>query len=202
MKHYFLLAAFTLLCYCTPNRQKQAMSADRPTISIEGDNFLINGVPTLQGVVWNGIDMEGLLPNSRMVQGIFDDMNPETAVRWKYPDTQTWDPDRNTNEFVAAMDDWYAHGLLAFTINLQGGSPMGYGNKNWHNSAFYPDGSLREDYMIRLGKILDKADQLGMVPIVGLFYLGRINILMMMQQCKMQWIKPSTGYWTKAMKTY
>jgi hypothetical protein len=33
----------------------------------------------LKGIVWNGINMEGLLPNSRMVQGIFDDENPETV---------------------------------------------------------------------------------------------------------------------------
>jgi hypothetical protein len=50
---------------------------------------------------------------------------------------------------------------------------MGYGNKNWHNSAYYEDGSLRDDYMLRLEKILDKADKLGMIPMVGLFYFGQ-----------------------------
>ena len=78
--------------------------------------------------------------NSRMVQGIFDDMNPETASKWKYPDTGTWDPDRNTDEFVSAMEDWNAHGVISFTINLQGGSPMGYGNQGWHNSAYTKTG--------------------------------------------------------------
>jgi len=172
MRICFAIIFSLLLTFCTsPQREDTPTSKTR--ISIEGENFLINGQPTLEGVVWNGIDMEGLLPNSRMVQGIFDDLNPETVDRWKYPDTQTWDPDRNTNEFVEAMDDWYEHGLLSFTINLQGGSPMGYGNKNWHNSAFQPDGSLRSAYMQRLQKILDKADKLGMVPIVGLFYFGQ-----------------------------
>ena len=107
-----------------------------------------------------------------MVQGIFDDLNPETAVRWDYPDGK-WSPERNTNEFVDAMDEWKAHGLLAFTVNLQGGSPMGYGNKNWYNSAYFEDGNLRPEYMTRLKKILKKADVLGMVPIVGLFYFGQ-----------------------------
>ena len=111
--------------------------------------------------------------NSRMVQGIFDDLNPETAVRWKYPDTKIWSADRNTNDFVTAMDDWHAHGLLSFTVNMQGGSPMGYGNKNWYNSAYQEDGELRADYMARLKKILDKADELGMAPILGLFYFGQ-----------------------------
>jgi hypothetical protein len=38
--------------------------------------------------------IEGLLMNSRMVQGIFDDLNPATRDMWVYPDTQRWDPDR------------------------------------------------------------------------------------------------------------
>lgn len=141
-------------------------------VTIKGQKFLINGKPTFEGRTWNGISVEGLLPNSRMVQGIFDDLNPETAVRWDYPDGK-WSADRNTNEFVEAMKDWRAHGMLAFTVNMQGGSPMGYGNKNWYNSAFFEDGKLRKDYMKRLDKILKEADELGMVPILGLFYFGQ-----------------------------
>ncbi len=147
----------------------------RPTtkISIRGNAFYINDKPTYAGRYWKENKIEGLLFNARMVQGIFDDMNAETRDRWKYPDTKTWDPNRNTKEFVAAMDEWHAHGLLSFTINMQGGSPMGYGNKEWHNSAYHPDGRLRPDYMARLKKILDKADELGMAPILGLFYFGQ-----------------------------
>ena len=44
--------------------------------------------------------------NSRMVQGIFNDENPETSGKYKYPDTGEWDPERNTREFVAAMAEW------------------------------------------------------------------------------------------------
>ena len=33
-----------------------------------------------------GNKIEGLLLNSRMVQGIFDDYNEETKKKWKYPD--------------------------------------------------------------------------------------------------------------------
>ena len=118
--------------------------------------------------------IEGLLMNSRMVQGIFDDLNPQTRDRWKYPDTGKWDADRNTREFVAAMPEWRRHGLLSFTINLQGGSPEGYSKgQPWHNSAFDDDGGLRNDYLLRLSKILDRADELGMVPIVGCFYFGQ-----------------------------
>jgi hypothetical protein len=47
-----------------------------------------------------------LLMNSRMIQGIFDDDNPETAELWKYPATGVWDPDRNTDEFCAQMPEY------------------------------------------------------------------------------------------------
>lgn len=143
-------------------------------VEIVGEAFHINGRPTYEGRTWNGHKIEGLLFNARLVQGIFDDLNPETVDRWAYPDTGEWDAERNTREFVAAMPDWRAHGLLSFTINLQGGSPEGYSQEQpWHNSAFTADGSLRPDYMERLERILDRADELGMAPIVGLFYFGQ-----------------------------
>jgi hypothetical protein len=143
-------------------------------VSIAGDAFHINGQPTLKGRTWRGHRVEGLLPNSRMVQGVFDDLNPDTRSRWAYPDTKTWDAARNTREFVAAMPAWRQRGLLAFTLNLQGGSPEGYSKgQPWHNSAFDVDGSLRPDYAARLTQILDEADRLGMAIILGLFYFGQ-----------------------------
>ncbi|MHB8898565.1 MAG: hypothetical protein ACYC6Y_07440, partial [Thermoguttaceae bacterium] len=159
---------------------KQGASEERlpgqrlTTVAIAGENFLINGKPTYEGRSWRGKSIEGLLLNSRMVQGIFDDLNPETVGRWAYPDTGKWDPDRNTREFVAAMPSWRAHGLTAFTINLQGGSPTGYSNAQpWMNSAIAEDGSLREAYLARLTQILDEADRLGMAVILGYFYFGQ-----------------------------
>jgi hypothetical protein len=146
----------------------------RTTVSIRGEQFFLNGRPTYPGRSFRGMRIEGLLLNSRMVQGIFDDLNPETRGRWAYPDTKTWDPERNTREFLAAMPEWRRHGLLGFTINLQGGCPEGYCKEQpWHNSAFEADGALRSDYVGRLERILDRADELGMVAIVGLFYFGQ-----------------------------
>jgi hypothetical protein len=144
-------------------------------VAIRGDGFLINGRPTYAGRTWRGRPVEGLLLNARMVQGIFDDLNPETRPLWAYPDTGRWDPERNAREFLAAMPEWRRHGLLAFTINLQGGSPQGYtrGRQPWHNSAITAEGDLRPDYMDRLGRILDRADGLGMVAILGVFYFGQ-----------------------------
>ena len=150
-------------------------AAERKTaVSIVGDAFHINGQPTYAGRRWSGHKIEGLLLNARLVQGIFDDLNPETVKRWAYPNTRKWDAERNTREFLAAMPDWRKHGLLAFTINLQGGSPEGYSKEQpWHNSAIDFNGSLRGDYMGRLERILDKADELGMVVILGYFYFGQ-----------------------------
>jgi hypothetical protein len=150
-------------------------AASRKTaVSIRRDQFLINGRQTYQGRTWKGHRIEGLLMNSRMVQGIFDDRNPETVSKWAYPDTRKWDPERNTREFIAAMPEWRKHGLLAFTINLQGGSPEGYSKTQpWDTSGIAPDGSLYPAYMHRLGRILDRADELGMVAIVGYFYFGQ-----------------------------
>ena len=179
MKHNFFLSAlfFISLGVIPSNLRGQSKDKEQTVISIQGEKFFINDVPTYEGRKWKGYPIEGLLMNSRMVQGIFDDLNTETAKRWKYDDTQQWDADRNTNEFIAAMDSWYEKGLLAFTINLQGGSPLGYGNKGWINSAMDSKGELRPAYMNRLEKILDKANDMGMVPILGLFYFGQEYLL-------------------------
>ena len=157
-----------------------AMAAhrSRTAVTIHGDAFYINGRPTYAGRSWHGHSIQGLLFNSRMVQGIFDDQNAATVANWAYPDTGRWDPDRNTNEFIAAMPAWRRHGLLAFTLNLQGGSPQGYSKQQpWLNSAFAADGALRPAYMARLGRVLDRADELGMVVILGYFYVAQARHL-------------------------
>ena len=137
-----------------------------------------------------------------MVNAIFDDENAHTRTLWSYPDTGTWDAQRNTDEFVAAMAEYQKHGLGAVTVNLQGGAPGWYyrlpqvrehlrsvginvpddvlwaglpspDSQPWHNSAFDADGNIKRPYLDRLTKILDRADELGMVAILGLFYQGQ-----------------------------
>ena len=98
-------------------------------VSIRGDRFFLNGKPTYPGRSYKGLKIEGLLMNVRAVQAIFDDLNPETRTRWAYPDIGKWDPERNVREFLAALPDWRSHGALAFTVNLQGGSPEGYSRR-------------------------------------------------------------------------
>ncbi|MCD6049153.1 MAG: hypothetical protein K0Q55_556 [Verrucomicrobia bacterium] len=149
-------------------------SSPKTEVTIVGEEFHLNGQPTFKGRSWKGHKIQGLLPNSRMVQATFDDLNPETASQWAYSDTKKWDAERNVNEFITAMPMWRAHGLLAITVNFQGGSPYGYSNAQpWENSAFAPDGSLRAPFLGRMERIINRADDLGMAVILGYFYFGQ-----------------------------
>ena len=72
------------------------------------------------------------------------------------------------------MPQWREHGLLAFTINFQGGSPTGYATEQpWINSGFTWDGHLRQQYAGRMERIIDAADKQGMVVILGYLYFGQ-----------------------------
>ncbi|MEM9328609.1 MAG: hypothetical protein AAGA85_23280 [Bacteroidota bacterium] len=177
MKYYCLGAIALFLLSCSSTSESPGVPSRKTKVEIRGEQFHINGQPTYRGRRWNGHLIEGLLFNSRMVQGIFDDQNPRTQDRFKYPDTGVWDTDRNTNEFVAAMKSWRDHGMLGFTLNLQGGSPMGYGNKDWINTTFDTRGKMKPAFVARLRKILDQADELGMVVILGYFYFGQDQYL-------------------------
>jgi hypothetical protein len=151
-----------------------AAPASARGVEIRGDEFWLNGRPTYEGRRWKGNKIQGLLLNTRMVQATFDDENPATAAKWAYPDTGKWDPDRNTREFLAAMPEWKRHGVLGFTVNFQGGSPQGYSREQpWNNTAFRGDGTLKPAYLARMEKVLNRAETLGMIPIVGLFYFGQ-----------------------------
>jgi hypothetical protein len=152
----------------------EAAGAGKTVLTIAGEDFQINGKPTYAGRTWNGHRIEGLLMNSRMVQATFDDLNPETAGRWAYPDTGKWDPERNTREFIAALPEWKARGLLAVTVNFQGGSPEGYSrDQPWRSGGFTAEGALRPEFTDRMRRVLDALDQQGMVAILGYFYFGQ-----------------------------
>lgn len=142
-------------------------------VEIKGKSFYINGKPTYSGRYWDNNKVEGLLLNARMVQGVFDDLNPATVDTFAYADTKKWDAKRNNREFVAAMPLWKSYGLNAFSLNMQGGSPFGYGNIPCLNPGFEADGALMDGYMQRLDNILRQADKLEMVVILGLFYFGQ-----------------------------
>jgi len=166
-----LIGMLTLVLFATI---LPAADSLRTRVEIVGTDFHINGAPTYPGREWNGHRIEGLLMNSRMVQGVFDDLNPETVGRWAYPDTGKWDAERNVREFIEAIPLWRQHGLLAVTVNFQGGSPEGYSKTHpWDTGAFEADGTLRPAFGERMARILTAADRHGMVVILGYFYFGQ-----------------------------
>jgi hypothetical protein len=147
------------------------------TVSFYNNQIWINGKPSYAGRTYQGLPVEGLLFNIRAVQATFDDQNPDTRKYWAYPDTGQWDPERNVTEFMAALPEWRDHGILGVTLNFQGGGgcyrPEIY--DHYDNSGFTPDGVLKPAYADRMARVLEKIDSLGMVAIVGIFYLAMAN---------------------------
>jgi len=141
-------------------------------VSVSGTEFLLDDRPTYEGRVFEGHRVQGLLFNVRAVQATFDDANPETRRHWAYPDTGEWDPERNVTEFCQALPSWRDHGVLAFTINFQGGGPLYVPEiyQNYDNNGFTPQGEVKPAYADRIARVLAHADELGMAVIVGLFY--------------------------------
>lgn len=144
------------------------------TIQIQDDCFFIDGTPTYPGRTFGDHSVEGLLLNSRMIQATFDDANDQTVHRWAYPDTGRWDPERNVEEFLAALPLYKEHGVLAVTVNFQGGSPEGYSKEQpWHNSGYTATGEFVPAHVDRMKRVIEGLDELGMVAILGCFYFGQ-----------------------------
>lgn len=127
-------------------------------VEIVDGRWFINGQ-----VVNKGTDSEGLLMNVRMVNATFEDLAK--------PD---FDPNSNTERFLAAISAYAAHGVNAFTLCLQGGMP---GYEGAINSAFSEDGSLRADYMKRVERAVRACDANKVVVILGLFYQRQSRLL-------------------------
>ena len=72
------------------------MYEPKTIVTIRGDDWCINGEPTYKGRFFRELRVEGLLLNSRMANGIFDDLNCVTQDLWSYVDTGMWDAERNT----------------------------------------------------------------------------------------------------------
>ena len=120
-------------------------------VTLSGRTFLINGAVTHPGT-----PLEGTLPNSRMVQATFDDANAATVANWNYPGG-AWDPSRNTEEFVQALPSYRARGLLAVTLNFQGGGPkpgLFTAEQSWDNSGFDAAGNLKPPYLARMDRAI------------------------------------------------
>ena len=161
---------FALLASCAeptePDRHAGAepvavppAGADGATrVTIDGDQFRINGSLTHRGSL-----AEGALMNVRMVNSVFEDTG-----------RPQFDPESNTGEFVNRMREYVSLGVRAFSVSLQGGFP---GYEGARNSAFLKDGSLKSGYLARVGRVIKRADELQVVIILSLYYQRQDQVL-------------------------
>lgn len=146
-------------------------------LSIEGDKFLLNGKLTYSEIPTAKEEAKGLLMNARFIQGIYNDKNnPEKYHRFGW---DRWDPDENTDNLIKSLSEWYKYGLRAFTVGFQGGGPcFTIANDLINTSPFSKDGkSIDNAALVRMKRIIDSADALGMVVIVSGLYSGQICYL-------------------------
>ncbi len=139
-----------------PELKSRFVAATR--VSIVDGRWHINGKLT-----YGGARAEGLLLNVRMVNATFEDSH-----------RPAFDAEANTDAFIAHIPDYVAQGVLAFTLNLQGGMP---GYEGAANSAFNPDGSLRASYLKRVQRVIEACDRHGAVVILGCYYQRQDQVL-------------------------
>ena len=146
-------------------------------ISISGEQFLINGTPVYADIPGSNPAVHGLLFNQRMIQGIYDDEGHRHLYSQMALDT--FDPDANTNGLIAALPEWYAYGLRAITVGLQGGWPVGMCDvEEIRHNPFGENGDqLDPAYMERMARIIEAADETGMVVIVNILYWAQARRL-------------------------
>jgi len=126
-------------------------------ISITGNQWFLSGE-----VINKGSPAEGLLMNVRMVNSVFEDRGQQ--LEKNAPGFSTAD---NTASFIDKIPEYVSAGVNAFTISLQGGMP---GYEGAVNAAFYSDGSLKEDYLQRIEKVICACDENGAAVILSCFY--------------------------------
>jgi hypothetical protein len=146
-------------------------------ISIRQMSFLINGKPTYSEIENSNTEAHGLLMNARFIQGIFDDKaNRQRYARWGQGE---FDPMQHTENLIAALPQWHAHGLRAFTVGFQGGGPcFTMNNNDIANNPFGADGTrLDGDYAARMDRLIRGADAVGMAVIVSYFYGAQMRFL-------------------------
>jgi len=144
----------------------------KTSLDLRGDRFIINGQLTYSDIPGSRSQAHGLLMNARLIQGIFDDKaDPGRFSRFGIE----WDADANTDRLIAALPAWKDHGLLAFTVGLQGGMPvLTIPNSSIDNNPFSADGKqIDPAYLDRLDRLIRAADGLGMAVIVSILYEGQ-----------------------------
>lgn len=137
-------------------------------LSIKGRDFYINGKPVYDDIEGDKRS-KGLLMNARFIQGIFDDKSDPIRYNRFH---KMFDPDDHTDAFIAALPEWYEHGLRAVTVGMQGGMPVfTIDVRSIDNNPFGEEGKTFDSaYAKRLDNIIRAADKFGMVVIVNILY--------------------------------
>lgn len=146
---------------------------------IRRQDFYINGRKTYAELAGGDPNMQGLLFNTRFIQGLFDDRNPDNAGKYDRFGKR-FSPETNTDELIAALPAWYEKGVRAITVGLQGGGPI-YTYEDWSvidSGCFSSDGKQMDPaYCARLVRLLEACDKLGMLVIVSVLYQAQAHLL-------------------------
>jgi len=126
-------------------------------ITIRGDKWFIG-----DRVINEGSPAEGLLMNVRMINSVFEDRGSRMPG-----DFRNFNPDNNTGNFISVIPEYMKSGVNAFTIGLQGGNP---GYEGAINSAFDSDGSIRQEYLDRVEKVIRTIDENSGAVVLSCFY--------------------------------
>lgn len=142
----------------------------KTVVGIDKRDFLINGKKVYSEIPGSNPASHGLLWNQRMIQGVFDDAGHRE--RYSNAVMKNFDPERNTDNLIAALPEWYGYGLRAITVCFQGGWPVDLIDvREIDNNPFGADGlTLDPAYAGRMDRIIRAADEIGMVVIVNYLY--------------------------------
>jgi len=138
---------------CQTGKQEDS----KTRVTIHGARWFFNNQ-----VINKNSPAEGLLLNVRMVNSVFEDRGVAGNQS-----LSEFDPAKNTNAFISKIPDYLSSGINAFTISLQGGFP---GYEGAVNTAFNPDGTLREEYLERVKRVIRTCDANHAAVILSCFY--------------------------------
>jgi len=146
-------------------------------ISLQGNRFLINGNLVYSEIPNVNPKSLGLLWNQRVVQGVFDDKIDRS--RFNLFKAGVFDPEKNTDNLIAALPEWYTYGMRAITVCFQGGWPVtAVEVSQIDNNPFGTDGkSIDPAYAARMDRVIKACDEIGMICIVSILYWAQANYL-------------------------
>ncbi len=157
LKYSGFIIVYSLLIIFLTGCNNESAKEFSTHITIIGDKWYFN-----DRIINEGSPAEGLLMNVRMVNTLFEDRSGQ--LNKVVPD---FDPVTSTKVFTGIIPEYVSNGINAFTISLQGGNP---GYEGAINTAFNPDGSLRESYMERAEKVIRACDANNAAVNLSLFY--------------------------------